>query len=179
MRDHALTPIPELEIESETVHTWEIWDWRDLPRKARGPKFECGGHPWYAPEATLPVLLSKVPKEISDCPVGECSCFPMATTLTMHPFILSKGTKRGIGSLQMAGMPVHNLRSFYGTRTILLFTLYTVRGGDIHSGNYVADYICQLRITDSMLRRATGVSHGLQRYENFSHPIGRTKDVRW
>ena len=47
MKPKVLPQLPDLEIESETVHTWELEDWRTLPRKARGPTFECGGHPWY------------------------------------------------------------------------------------------------------------------------------------
>ena len=47
MKPKVLPQLPDLEIESETVHTWELEDWRTLPRKARGPIFECGGHPWY------------------------------------------------------------------------------------------------------------------------------------
>ncbi len=47
MKPRVLPQLPDLETESETVHTWELEDWRNLPRKARGPVFECGGHPWY------------------------------------------------------------------------------------------------------------------------------------
>lgn len=47
MKPRVLPLLPDLETESETVHTWEIEDWRNLPKKARGPIFECGGHPWY------------------------------------------------------------------------------------------------------------------------------------
>ena len=36
----------DLETDSEVVHTWVIDDWRNLEKKTRGPKFECGGHPW-------------------------------------------------------------------------------------------------------------------------------------
>ncbi|KAI9707767.1 MAG: hypothetical protein M1836_000729 [Candelina mexicana] len=37
---------PDLETESETVSTWKIENWRNLPRKEHGPIFYCGGHPW-------------------------------------------------------------------------------------------------------------------------------------
>ena len=47
MKARFLPEIQDLETDSETVHTWEIEGWRNLPRKARGPIFECGGHPWY------------------------------------------------------------------------------------------------------------------------------------
>ena len=47
MKARFLPEIQDLETNSETVHTWEIEGWRNLPRKARGPIFECGGHPWY------------------------------------------------------------------------------------------------------------------------------------
>ena len=47
MKARFLPQIQDLETDSETVHTWEIEGWRNLPRKARGPIFECGGHPWY------------------------------------------------------------------------------------------------------------------------------------
>ncbi|KAL6722165.1 ubiquitin-specific protease ubp15 [Lecanora helva] len=46
MKPKVLTQLQDLETESETVHTWELEDWRNQPRKARGPIFECGGHPW-------------------------------------------------------------------------------------------------------------------------------------
>ena len=36
----------DLQTDSEAVHTWVIDDWRHLEKKTRGPKFECGGHPW-------------------------------------------------------------------------------------------------------------------------------------
>ena len=47
MRTRVLPQISDLETESETVHTWELEGWGNLPKKARGPTFECGGHPWY------------------------------------------------------------------------------------------------------------------------------------
>lgn len=36
----------DLEIETEGHHTWNIENWRNLPRKEHGPVFEVGGHPW-------------------------------------------------------------------------------------------------------------------------------------
>lgn len=47
MKSRVLPLLPDLEVESEAVHTWELENWRNLPRRARGPIFECGGHPWY------------------------------------------------------------------------------------------------------------------------------------
>ncbi|KAL8810807.1 MAG: hypothetical protein Q9223_002107 [Gallowayella weberi] len=46
MKARVLAPLPDLEPEFETTHTWEIENYRTLTRKERGPKFECGGHPW-------------------------------------------------------------------------------------------------------------------------------------
>ena len=50
MKSRVLPKIPDLEIESEAVHTWNIENYRHLSKKERGPKFDCGGHPWYAIE---------------------------------------------------------------------------------------------------------------------------------
>ncbi|GAB7360635.1 hypothetical protein MBLNU230_g0515t1 [Neophaeotheca triangularis] len=50
--DHAamwnrfMPPLPEHETESETVFTWDINNWRQLPKRTHGPQFECAGHPW-------------------------------------------------------------------------------------------------------------------------------------
>ena len=46
MKPRVLPKIPDLEIESEAVHTWNIENYRHLSKKERGPKFDCGGHPW-------------------------------------------------------------------------------------------------------------------------------------
>lgn len=46
MKARVLPKIPDLEIESEAVHTWNIENYRHLSKKERGPKFDCGGHPW-------------------------------------------------------------------------------------------------------------------------------------
>lgn len=46
MKLRVLPKDADLETESEAVHTWEIDSWRHLEKKTRGPKFECGGHPW-------------------------------------------------------------------------------------------------------------------------------------
>lgn len=46
MRARIQIPTPDLEIESEVEHTWNIENWRSLEKKVRGPRFECGGRPW-------------------------------------------------------------------------------------------------------------------------------------
>lgn len=46
MKLRILPKDADLETDSEAVHTWVIDDWRHLEKKTRGPKFECGGHPW-------------------------------------------------------------------------------------------------------------------------------------
>ena len=46
MKRQFLPKIADLEIESEAVHTWHIENYRRLSKKERGPKFDCGGHPW-------------------------------------------------------------------------------------------------------------------------------------
>ncbi|KAI9798682.1 MAG: hypothetical protein M1833_004671 [Piccolia ochrophora] len=46
MKPRVLQEIPDLETESEAVHTWQIEDWRRLPKKSHGPVFQCGGFPW-------------------------------------------------------------------------------------------------------------------------------------
>jgi len=47
MTELVLTPLPEqpptLEIKT---NTWEIEDWKELPRRTKGPIFHAGGHPW-------------------------------------------------------------------------------------------------------------------------------------
>lgn len=48
MKARVLVKLPDLEIESEAIHTWNIENYRGLSKKERGPKFDCGGHPWYA-----------------------------------------------------------------------------------------------------------------------------------
>ena len=46
MKLRVLPKDADLEVDSEAVHTWVIDDWRHLEKKSRGPKFQCGGHPW-------------------------------------------------------------------------------------------------------------------------------------
>jgi ubiquitin carboxyl-terminal hydrolase 7 len=37
---------PEYETLAEAQHTWDITNWRQLPKRTTGPVFECGGSPW-------------------------------------------------------------------------------------------------------------------------------------
>lgn len=46
MRDHFMPYDPELEVESETISTWDIKDWRTMPKRSHSPIFKCGEHPW-------------------------------------------------------------------------------------------------------------------------------------
>lgn len=46
MFSHFLPQNPDLETEAEAVHTWDVEDWRSLPKRAHGPVFHAGGHPW-------------------------------------------------------------------------------------------------------------------------------------
>ncbi|KAI4109728.1 MAG: hypothetical protein L6R37_000415 [Teloschistes peruensis] len=46
MKERYLPLLPDLEVLHEATDTWHIENYRHLPKKARGPKFECGGHPW-------------------------------------------------------------------------------------------------------------------------------------
>ena len=46
MKERILPLLPDLEVEHEATHTWHIENYRSLTRKERGPKFDCGGHPW-------------------------------------------------------------------------------------------------------------------------------------
>ena len=46
MRKEYFKEIPELETLAETTNTWPIRNWNHLPKKERGPVFECGEAPW-------------------------------------------------------------------------------------------------------------------------------------
>lgn len=46
MRDRFLPALPDYETEAEAVFTWDIQNWRSLPRRTHGPVFHCAGHPW-------------------------------------------------------------------------------------------------------------------------------------
>ena len=50
MKAHLFsTQDDEHEVIDEASSTWEIRDWRRLPRKSHGPIFQAGGDPWYGP----------------------------------------------------------------------------------------------------------------------------------
>ncbi|WPG98330.1 Hypothetical protein R9X50_00111900 [Acrodontium crateriforme] len=46
MRDLFLPASPDFETEGEAVFTWDIENWRGLPKRTQSPVFHCGGHPW-------------------------------------------------------------------------------------------------------------------------------------
>ncbi len=47
MKEIVLPPLPEQPpILEDAYHTWNITDWASMSRKAHGPVFQCGGHPW-------------------------------------------------------------------------------------------------------------------------------------
>lgn len=46
MRARFMPLNPDLETEAEAVHTWDIENWRSLPKKTHGPVFHAAGHPW-------------------------------------------------------------------------------------------------------------------------------------
>ena len=46
MRNRFMPALPEYETEAESFHTWDIQNWRQLPKRTHGPVFTCGGHPW-------------------------------------------------------------------------------------------------------------------------------------
>ncbi|KAL9613274.1 MAG: hypothetical protein Q9167_002183 [Letrouitia subvulpina] len=50
IRERYLPLLPDLETEYEAEHTWHIENYRGMTRKERGPKFDCGGHPWFNAE---------------------------------------------------------------------------------------------------------------------------------
>lgn len=54
MKARFLPKIPDIDIESEAVQTWNIENYRNLSKKERGPNFDCGGHPWYVHERLSP-----------------------------------------------------------------------------------------------------------------------------
>ena len=47
MKEIAFPPtIEQPRTLSDTVHTWEIKNWRSLSRREHGPVFDAGGFPW-------------------------------------------------------------------------------------------------------------------------------------
>ncbi|KAK4501262.1 hypothetical protein PRZ48_007069 [Zasmidium cellare] len=46
MMARYMPPNPDLETEAEAVHTWDITNWTQQPKRTHGPVFHCAGHPW-------------------------------------------------------------------------------------------------------------------------------------
>ncbi|KAL1303014.1 hypothetical protein AAFC00_003329 [Neodothiora populina] len=46
MRERWMPYDPDLEVEAEAIDTWDVKDWRTLPKRTHGPTFECGNDPW-------------------------------------------------------------------------------------------------------------------------------------
>ncbi|KAM0723899.1 hypothetical protein Q7P37_000889 [Cladosporium fusiforme] len=46
MKERYMPALPEYETEAEAVFTWEIENWRQLPKRSHSPVFHCAGHPW-------------------------------------------------------------------------------------------------------------------------------------
>ena len=46
IRDRYLPVMPDYETEAEAIFTWDIENWRSLPKRSHSPVFECAGHPW-------------------------------------------------------------------------------------------------------------------------------------
>lgn len=121
MKPRVLPKIPDLEIDSEAVHTWNIENYRHLSKKERGPKFDCGGHPWYViRNFPLPWLGKR-----ADIPKGKFYFFRSVITPTLHPSTWSKDMMKTT-SQRKAGMHVPSLRWCYGTNRTPRSTYCTV-----------------------------------------------------
>ena len=46
MQRRFIPELPEYETEAEAWYTWDIQNWRSLPKRTHSPVFHCGGHPW-------------------------------------------------------------------------------------------------------------------------------------
>lgn len=46
MKERFLPALPEYETHAEAVFTWNITNWRQLPKRSHSEVFYCGGHPW-------------------------------------------------------------------------------------------------------------------------------------
>lgn len=46
MKQRFMAELSDQETEAEAVYTWDITNWRQLPKKSHGPVFHCAGHPW-------------------------------------------------------------------------------------------------------------------------------------
>ena len=46
MEKMVMNDIDDTEVEDRAHHTWNIKQWRTLPKREHGPTFQCGGSPW-------------------------------------------------------------------------------------------------------------------------------------
>ncbi|KAK3113499.1 ubiquitin-specific protease ubp15 [Teratosphaeriaceae sp. CCFEE 6253] len=46
IRERFMPAYPEYETEAEATFTWDITNWRTLPKRTHGPVFKCAGFPW-------------------------------------------------------------------------------------------------------------------------------------
>ncbi|KAI6857315.1 cysteine proteinase [Hortaea werneckii] len=46
MKNRFMPAHPDYETEAEAVFSWDITNWRSLPKRTHGPVFHCAGHPW-------------------------------------------------------------------------------------------------------------------------------------
>ena len=126
MKARILPKIPDLEIESEAVHTWNIDGYRTQERKVRGPTFECGGHPWFVElRVVIPGRIYNVTTlSMLMVSAGEYCSFHLVTTSNLRPSTSSKAMR--INSPR-AGMLVFNLNWFCGTGMIHQYMFIIVR----------------------------------------------------
>ena len=108
MKAKVLHKLPDLEIESEAVHTWNVENYRNLERKERGPIFECGGHPWYVSLVSTSGISNRRSQSVNSS-LGEFYYFHMGITQTMRLYTSNKGMTIKI-SQRKGGMHVPNSR---------------------------------------------------------------------
>lgn len=121
MKERHLPLLPDLEVLYEATNTWHIENYRHLPKKARGPKFECGGHPWYGGGITLETTAMS-----TDEGAGGYFSSPSATMSTLPLFTSSRDMTTMI-SLRMTGMRACNSPWSCGARTTHRYTQPKVR----------------------------------------------------
>lgn len=112
MKARVLHKLPDLEIESEAVHTWNVENYRNMERKERGPKFECGGHPWYVGLGSPSTIVSCCIQVVNQ-QSGEFYSSRLETTRTMRLYILNKGMMKKT-NLRKDGMHASSSQLFYG-----------------------------------------------------------------
>lgn len=122
MKARILPELPDQETETESVFTWKIENWRNLPKKERGPIFQCGGHPWWVPNLPRSFVL-KGSWWHTDRIEGGYYSFPTATTLNTHRSTSSKAMRI---NRQTIGTHACNLPWCYGIQTIPRSTSNTV-----------------------------------------------------